>query len=185
MPEGEPDYRRHRREIASRFADNPSGEPPETPEELQAFLRQVGSPEEIEARAQDLLRVSGTFHEAAARGGFSAGEEAQISDALTRLGHRLDELRDLAEWAVDELEDRGMRYADDRERVETASGRQLLSVAVERVFPEAQEAHGGWDYSQDFLERLRSRLEGDFSPDELTDGRLKSALQYLQRRDRL
>lgn len=171
--------------------------------EKLAFLRIVGTPDELEREYEELGKafqvVDGIVRDRR-RAGYlrvrffsevAYGEKMDAPDAhgvdllegIEQLGDYLYAAQEEAKRIVAALEDDGFVYEDGMLKVTGTGGRRrhVVSDLIGRVWEWVREP-GDSMYSADVRDRVRGALSSVFPPEILTDDRIKSAIQNHQRR---
>ena len=148
---------------------------------LELFLREVGTPDEIRKRRDALMYVNKTLH----LNHLEELTEANTQDAITALGHHLDEIEEFARWAEEKLESMGWRFVPKDGQLQPSESkaprpRRRLTDIVLNMYDELQpiyaEATGDYQLNPQELREQISRsliLDWHFSADQVSPDRQK------------
>lgn len=91
-------------------------------EELQTFLREAGTPEELRIREARMLFEFGEILRSVPAGELSEEQQFFVKETMTIMRTHLTKLRAQAEWAVAMLAREGFRYDPEARRFERLEG---------------------------------------------------------------
>lgn len=91
-------------------------------DELQTFLREAGTPEELRLREARMLFEFGEILKSVPAGELSEEQRFFVRETMTIMRAHLTKLRSQAEWAVAMLTREGFRYDEETKRFERLEG---------------------------------------------------------------
>ena len=138
-------------------------------DELETFLREAGTPEELRLREERLVFEFSEILRTVPPDALSEEQRFFVRETMTLMREHLTKLREQAEWAVAMLSREGFRFDRSRDRLERIEG---LSTLRRRRFTDEVLAIYRSEEESGNTRRIRVRiaeeLQGAYPPEMLS-----------------
>jgi len=148
---------------------HPSWDRRDLKDELETFLREAGTPEELRLREERLVFEFSEILRTVPPDSLSEEQRFFVRETMTIMREHLTKLRAQAEWAVAMLSREGFRYDRSRDRLEGIEGLSTLRrrrfadevLAIYRSEPESGN-------TRRVRVRIAEELQGSYPPEMLS-----------------